>query len=159
MEFLPPANHIACQSFQRFMVETLGLHAESACTCLADGRDILCQRYPNLANLVVAFYAQAEEFRRALLPPLQNADSACERDLRVNENERTPSDLIGPFLTLEPSTAPVERDDAELVSAVDHFDFAAIIKSRRLQTLCQARKLVQKHTFFLSRTSMLLMTK
>jgi hypothetical protein len=123
MEFLTPANHIACQIFQRFMIETLELRAESPCTCLADGRDMLCQRYPDVAAQIVVFYAQAEEFRRALLPSSQNAESVREREICFNVNESTTPDSIGPSPTLESRTAPVERDDSLLVSAVEHFDF------------------------------------
>ncbi|KAK5212209.1 hypothetical protein LTR41_002451 [Exophiala xenobiotica] len=123
MEFLSPANHIACQSFQRFMIETFELRAGSACTCLTDGRDILCQRYPDLAAQIVIFYAQAEKFRRAFLPSSQNAESAREREICFNVNESTTPDSIGPSPTLDSRTDPVERDDSLLVSAVEHYDF------------------------------------
>src|SRR4051794_16556896 len=100
MEFLSPANHIACQSFQRFLIEALELRAETACTCLADSVDTLCQRYPDSTAQIVGFCARAEDFRRALLPPPQNAGHVCERDTCINVNESTTPDRIGPSFML-----------------------------------------------------------
>jgi hypothetical protein len=132
MEPLSPAYHTTCQSFQRFMIETLDLRAGSACTCLADDCNTLCQRYPDVAAQILACYAQAEEFRRALLPSLQDGERAREREICSNRDESRMPDSIGPSPTLDSRTAPLERNDS-LIGAVEHADFwnTTIIKGGR----------------------------
>lgn len=122
MEFLSPASHIGCHGFQRFVIETLGFPPKSACTCLANDRDILCQRYPDLAAQIVGFYAQADEFRQALQSSAQNTNNSCERGICVDPNESTAPDSIDLPSMLDSRTALVERDDSLSVSVVEHDD-------------------------------------
>jgi hypothetical protein len=121
-----PKDHIACQSIHRFVIEALGVRTKRTCTCLAEARDMICQRYPDLAPQIVAFYAQAIEFRQALLASLRKCESPQEgvRWFDAEENPRPDRSEYSP--TLGPATAAVEEDDATLASAVQHLDLLSV---------------------------------
>ena len=127
-----PKDHIACQSFQRFVIEALGVRNERTCTCLAKARDMICQWYPALAPQITAFYAQGIEFQQALLDSFQNSESLYDRIRWFDEEENARPDSSSElFSPLDPSTTAVDKNDSMLASPVqrEDLDFAPCLEA------------------------------
>jgi hypothetical protein len=126
MESLPLKNHLACQSLQRFMIESLELRAERNFTCLVKDCDMLCQRYPDIAPQILDLYARAEELGQTLILSTQNAESPRERMVcsDIDEHARLERSEAPP--ALDSGAAVVEKVDTSLVSAVEHMDLPEV---------------------------------
>ncbi|KAK5065426.1 hypothetical protein LTR84_001264 [Exophiala bonariae] len=116
-----PRNHIACQSIHRFVIEALGFRTETLCTCLAESRDMLCQRYPDRAPQILVFYAQAIEFRQTLLDSSRRSESLDEevRWFDAEENSRPDGTQHSQLFSLPtPVAEEAGEHDSILASAV-----------------------------------------
>jgi hypothetical protein len=84
---------------------------------------MMCQWYPALAPPIVALYAQAIEFRQALLDSCQKSESLHKRARWVDEEEDArPDSSSEVFPTLDPATMAVDKSDSILASAVQRED-------------------------------------
>lgn len=128
-----PRNHIACQSIHRFVIEALGLRTETLCTCLAETRDMLCQRHPDRAPQILAFYAQAIEFRQALLASSRRSESLHEepRWFVAEEHPRPDERQHSPRFSLPtPVAEEAEEHDSMLTSAVQDMELRNVADVR-----------------------------